>query len=295
MRTGVLFLSLILSFFFTSKTFACSCAYFANAQQAAQSKNVIIAKVETLTFSPEGKARVHIENVFKGKIENVYLDIQGQDGVNCNGENISQGHKGILLFQKTEEGYQTLSCATTNIPQNSSGLYQIFLGEEFILTEKELNDVLNYKLQPTVKSAECQISVDRMSVPYDRVTHMNFSYTTSVSATLHNDTTILTTTVDLSPLAPKVHELYFFGEIKKLENSNYEFNIHLKDPFTTTALEKQNIQLDLRKHLEFMGPSLSHFTDLAGNPMTDTNQPFLSHQTRAFCALNLGKPLEVVK
>lgn len=43
------------------------------------------------------------------------------------------------------------------------------------------------------------------------------------------------------------------------------------------------------------GLSLNRFTDLAENPMTDSSQPFLSHQTRSFCALNLGHTPEVVK
>lgn len=290
------FITLLLSLFLSQEIFACSCADFANAQQVAQAKDVIVAKVETITLS-EGKARVRVEKVFKGYIENVYLDVQGQDGLNCNGENIPLGEKGVLLFQKTGEGYKTLSCATTNIRQNDSGLYQIFLGEEFLLNEKELKDVLDFKLQATVKSAECQISVHRMAVPFDSASNMNFRYDTAVSAVPSRDdeVTTLKTTVDLSMMAPNVHELFFFSEVKKLDKSNYQFTIRLKDPFTALVLEHWSTQLDIRKSLQFGGPSLSRYTDLAGNPMTDSNQPFLAHQTQSFCALNLGKPLEVVK
>lgn len=290
------FFTLILSLFFSKEIFACSCADFANAQQAAQTKDVIVAKVETITLS-EGKARVRVEKVYKGSIENVYLDVQGQDGLNCNGENIPLGEKGVLLFQKTGEGYKTLVCATTNIRQNDSGLYQIFLGEEFLLTEQELKSVLDFKLQASVKSAECQISVNRMAVPFDSASTMNFRYDTAVSAppSRNEEVTTLKSTVDLSPMAPGIHELFFFSEVKKLDKSNYQFNIRLKDPFTALVLEHWSTQLDIRKSLQFAGPSLSRYTDLAGNPMSDSNQPFLAHQTRSFCALNLGKPLEVVK
>lgn len=289
------FITLVLSMAFSAQARACSCTDFANVQQAAQGKNIIIAKVETI-MSVDGKARVRVEKVFKGDIENVFLNIQGQDGLNCNGENIPVGQKGVLLFQKTEGGYQTLICATTNIPQNPLGLYQIFLGEEFQLTEKELKDVLDFKLQATVKSAECQITVDRMAVPFDSASNMNFRYDTSVSATPNRDeVTTLKTAVDLSSQGPNLYELLFFSEIKKLDKSNYEFTIRLKDPFTAIILDHWSKKLDIRKTLQFGGPSLSRFTDLNGNPMIDSNQPFLSHQTRSFCALNLGKPLEVVK
>lgn len=290
------FTTLFLSLFFCEEIFACSCADFANAQQAAQSKDVIIAKVETITLS-EGKARVRVEKVFKGYIENVYLDVQGQDGLNCNGENIPVGEKGVLLFQNTGEGYKTLSCATTSVRQNDSGLYQLFLGEEFLLNEKELKDVLDFKLQASVKSAECQLTVSRMAVPFDSASNLNFRYDTAVSATpsLGEEVTILKSTVDLSPLAPNVYELFFYSEVKKLDKSNYQFTIRLKDPFTALVLDHWSTQLDIRKSLQFSGPNLSRFTDLAGNPMTDSSQPFLAHQTQSFCALNLGKPLEVVK
>lgn len=287
--------TLISALFFSTQTFACDCMGFANAQQAAQSKNTIIAKVETISLN-NGKARVRVEKVLKGDIENVYLDIQGQDGLNCNGENLPVNQKGILLFEKTSDGYKTLVCATTQIPLNSLGLYQIYLGEEFLLTEKEIKDVLAFKLQATVKSAECQISVERILVPYNNDSEMNFHYDTAVSATpTRDEVTILKTTVDLSPLAPNVHDLFFYAEIQKLDNSNYDFSIRMKDPFTGIVLERWSQQLDLRKNLQFSGPSLRRFTDLAGNPMTDSSQPFLSHQTGSFCSLNLGKPLEVVK
>lgn len=288
--------TLFFSLFFCKEIFACSCADFANAQQAAQSKDVIAAKVQTITLS-EGKARVRVEKVFKGTIENVYLDVQGQDGLNCNGENIPLGEKGVLLFQKTGEGYKTLTCATTSIRQTETGLYQVFLGEEFLLNEKELKDVLDFKLQASVKSAECQITVSRMAVPFDSASDMNFRYDTAVSATPSRDdeVTILKTTVDLSPMAPKVHELFFYSEIQKVDKSNYQFTIRLKDPFTALVLENWSMQVDIRKSLQFGGPNLSRFTDLAGNPMVDSSQPFLAHQTQSFCALNLGKPLEVVK
>lgn len=284
-----------LSFVFSMQTLACDCMGFANAQQAAQLKNTIIAKVETIA-SYNGKARVRVEKVLKGDIENVYLDIQGQDGLNCNGENIPVNQKGILLFERTNNGYQTVVCATSQIPQTPEGLYQIFLGEEFLLNEKEIKDVLDFKLQATVTSAECQISVTRLVVPFDSASAMNFQFDTSVSATpVRNEVTVLKTNVDLSPLAPKVYELFFYGEVKKLENAKYDFSIRMKDPFTGIVLDRWSQQLDLRKSLQFGGPSLSRFTDMDGNPMNDSTQPFLSHQTRSFCALNLGKPLEVVK
>jgi len=223
--------------------------------------------------------------------------VQGQDGLNCNGENIPLGEKGVLLFQKTGEGYKTLSCATTSIRQNNSGSYQFFLGEEFLLNEKELKDVLDFKLQASVKSAECQLTVSRMAVPFDSASNLNFRYDTAVSATpsRDEDVTTLKSTVDLSPMAPNVYELFFYSEVKKLDKSNYLFTIRLKDPFTALVLENWSMQLDIRKSLQFSGPSLSRFTDLTGNPMTDSSQPFLAHQTQSFCALNLGKPLEVVK
>ncbi|AZZ36086.1 hypothetical protein CIK05_04530 [Bdellovibrio sp. qaytius] len=290
----VFFISTI-SFTFSLNTLACDCMGFANAQQAAQKKNIIIAKVETITLN-NGKARVRIEKVLKGEIDNVYLDIQGQDGANCNGENIPTNQKGILLFEKSTEGYRTLTCASTQIPQNSAGLYQINLGEDFLLTENEIKDVLDYKLQASVISVDCQISVNRMAVPYDSSAEMNFQYDTAVSAIpIRDEVTTLKTTVDLAPLAPKVNELFFFAEVKKAEPTKYDFNIRMKDPFTGVVLDRFNYQLDLRKSLQFNGPSLSRFTDLNGNPMTDSNQPFLSHQTRSFCALNVGHPLELVK
>ncbi|MES2801948.1 MAG: hypothetical protein V4654_05610 [Bdellovibrionota bacterium] len=294
MRFYFAFFTLISSLLFSTQTFACECKGFANAQQAAQYKNAIIAKVETISMV-SGKARVRVEKVLKGYIENVYLDIQGQDGLNCNGDNIPVNKKGILLFEQTSEGYKTLECADTQIPQ-IAGLYQIYLGEEFLLTEKQIKDVLDFKLQATVKSAECQISVERITVPYDEASEMNFRYDTSVSATVTRDeVTILKTMVDLSPLAPKVYDLFFYAEIQKLDKSKYEFSIRLKDPFTGLVLDRWSQQLDLRKNLQFGGPLLQRFTDLAGNPMTDSSQPFLSHKTSSFCALNLGKPLEVVK
>lgn len=286
---------LVVSQFFSSPSPACSCANFANAQQAAQVKNVIVAKVETISLA-EGKARIRVEKVLKGDIENVYLDVQGQDGLNCNGDNLSVGQKGILLFHNTESGYQTLSCATTNIRLNSSGLYQIYLGEEFLLTEKELKDVLDFKLQASVKSAECHISVERMAVPFDESSNFNFRYDTMVSsAPTGEGYTQLATTVNLATMGPKLYELFFFSEVKKIEKSIYDFTLRMNDPFTTTVLDHWNTQLDIRKTLQFNGPSLTRYTDLAGNPMTDSNQPFLAHQTRSFCALNLGKPLELVK
>ena len=134
-----LHLALLVSILFTLTsihTYACDCMEYSNAQQAAQKKNIIIAKVETISLE-NGKARVRVEKILKGEIENVYLNIQGQDGANCNGENIAVNQKGILLFEKTKEGYKTLTCATTPIPQNSNGLYKIQLGDEFLLTENE--------------------------------------------------------------------------------------------------------------------------------------------------------------
>lgn len=241
---------------------------FANAQQAAQKKNVIIAKVQTIK-NENGKARVRVEKVIKGEIENVYLDIQGQDGGNCNGENIAVGEK---------------------------GLYQIYLGEEFLLTDKEIKDVLAYKLQASVKTAECQIRVNRMAVPYDSNTEMNFNYDTSISsAPSRDDVTLLKTTVDLSPMAPNVRELFFYAEVKRVGVSKYEFKIRMKDPFTEGVLDNFTYQISLKNELHFAGPSLTRFTDLTGNPLNDSQQPFLSHQTHSFCALNLGHPLELVK
>lgn len=295
MRLQFAFLVSTISFCFSVNTLACECMGFANAQQAAQKKNVIVAKVETIT-NENGKARVRIEKVIKGEIENVYLDIQGQDGGNCNGENIAVGEKGILLFEKTKEGYQTLVCATTNIPQTEKGLYQIYLGEEFLLTDKEIKDVLAYKLQASVKTAECQIRVNRMAVPFDSNTEMNFNYDTSISATpSRDDVTLLKTTVDLSPMAPNVRELFFYAEVKRVDVSKYEFKIRMKDPFTGSVLDNFTHQVNLKKELQFAGPSITRFTDFAGNPLNDSQQPFLSHQTHSFCALNLGHPLEVVK
>jgi hypothetical protein len=295
MRSYPAFTILSLVMIFSVHTLACDCMNFANAQQAAQKKNVIIAKVETIS-NDNGKARVRIEKVFKGDIENVYLDIQGQDGGNCNGENIPVNQKGILLFEKSGNGYQTLVCATTNIPQKSDGFYEIHLGEEFLLTEKEIKDVLAFKLQATVKSAECQIMVNRMAVPYDSSAEMNFDYNTTVSATpTRDEVTTLKTTVDLSSLAPKVGELFFYAEIKKTDVSKYDFSVRMKDPFTGIVLDHFTYQVDLRKNLQFAGPSMNRFTDLAGNPLVDSQQPFLSHQTHSFCALNLGQPLELVK
>lgn len=295
MRISLGLTTIVSSFLITIQTQACSCMDFANAQQAAQTKNVVIAKVETISNS-EGKARVRVEKVLKGTIENVYLDVQGQDGVNCNGENIQVGKKGFLIFQKTENGYQTLSCATTNIPQVAPNQYQIFLGEEFLLTEKELRDVLDFKLHASVKSAECQITVERIPVPFGTRPELSFRYDTAVSAApTREDVTILKTTVDLSPQAPQVGELLFYAEVQKLDKANYEFNIRMKDPFTGTLINQWSKQLDVRKNLQFNGPSFNRFTDLNGNPMTDSSQPFLSHETRTFCALNLGQPLEVFK
>jgi len=286
----------IFTFVLSAQTYACDCMAFANAQQAAQRKNTIVAKVETIAIY-NGKARVRIEKVLRGDIENVYLDIQGQDGLNCNGEHIPVNQKGFLLFEKTSNGeYQTLVCATSNIPRNADGLYQIYLGEEFLLTEKEIKDVLNFKLQASVKSAECQISVNRMAVPFDSGSAMNFQYHTAVSATpKRGEVTILRTTVDLAPQAPQIHELFFYAEVKKLENSKYDFSVRMKDPFTGIMLDHWNQQLDLRTNIQFGGPSLTRYTDMNGNPLTDSSQPFLSHETRSFCALNLGQPLEVVK
>lgn len=282
-------------FCFSVNTFACDCMGFANAQQAAQKKNAIIAKVETIS-NENGKARVRIEKVIKGKIENVYLDIQGQDGANCNGENIVTGKKGILLFEKTENGYQTLVCSTTNIPQTENGLYQIYLGEEFLLTDEEIKDVLAYKLQASVKTAECQIMVNRLEVPYNENTQWNFQYDTSISATpTRDDVTLLKTTVDLSPMAPNVRELFFYAEVKRIDTSKYEFKIRMKDPFTGSVLDNYTHQVNLKKELHFAGPSITRFTDLTGNPLIDSTQPFLSHQTHSFCSLNLGHPLELVK
>ena len=282
-------------FCFSVNTFACDCMSFANAQQAAQKKNAIIAKVETIS-NENGKARVRIEKVIKGKIENVYLDIQGQDGANCNGENIVTGKKGILLFEKTENGYQTLVCSTTNIPQTENGLYQIYLGEEFLLTDEAIKDVLAYKLQASVKTAECQIMVNRLEVPYNENTNWNFQYDTSISATpTRDDVTLLKTTVDLSPMAPNVRELFFYAEVKRIDTSKYEFKIRMKDPFTGSVLDNYTHQVSLKKELQFAGPSITRFTDLAGNPLIDSTQPFLSHQTHSFCSLNLGHPLELVK
>lgn len=295
MRLGLGFITLLLTLLTALESLACSCSDFANAQQAAQLENVIVAKVETLILS-EGKARVRVEKVFKGEIKNVYLNIQGQDGLNCNGENLPVGAKGVLLFTSTDEGYQTLSCATTSIPLTPNGKYQLFLGEEFLLSERELKDVLNFKLQASVKSIECRLNVSRMAVPYDSAPLLNFQYDTSLLAVPTPDTTTtLTTTVDLSAQTPNIGELFFYAEVSKAGTSNYDFSLSLKDPFTQLLANRFTYLLDIRKTLQFEGPSLTRFTDLAGNPMVDSNQPFLAHQTQAFCALNLGHPLEVVK
>ncbi len=284
------------AFIFSTQSQACDCMGFANAQQAAQRKTTIVAKVETVAIY-NGKARVRVEKVLRGGIESVYLDIQGQDGLNCNGEHIPVNQKGILLFEQTSDGeYQTVVCATSNILQNTSGLYQIYLGEEFLLTEKEIKDVLSFKLQASVKSAECQISVNRTAVPNNNNSEMNFQFNTSVSATpKRGEVTILRTTVDLASQAPQIHELFFYAEVTKLDNSKYDFSIRMKDPFTGMMLDRWNQQVDLRTTIQFGGPSLTRYTDLNGAPLTDSSQPFLAHETRSFCALNLGQPLEVVK
>lgn len=295
MRFWLGFITLVLTILTAIESLACSCSDFANAQQAAQLENVIIAKVETLS-NTDGKARVRVEKVFKGDIKNVYLNVQGQDGLNCNGENLPVGAKGVLLFTDSDEGYQTLSCANTTIPLTSSGKYQLFLGEEFLLSEKELRDVLNFKLQASVKSAECQLNVSRMAVPFDSAPQFNFHYDTFVSATTtSNAPAVLTTTVDLSAQAPNIGELFFYAEVSKSGSSTYDFSVRLKDPFTQLVADRFTTTLDLRKSLQFAGPSLTRYTDLAGNPMYNSNQPFLAHQTQAFCSLNLGNPLEVVK
>ncbi len=284
------------AFIFSTQSQACDCMGFANAQQAAQRKTTIVAKVETVAIY-NGKARVRVEKVLRGVIESVYLDIQGQDRLNCNGQHIPVNQKGILLFEQTSDGeYQTVVCATSNILQNTSGLYQIYIGEEFLLTEKEIKDVLSFKLQASVKSAECQISVNRLGVPFNSNSEMNFQFNTSVSATpKRGEVTILKTTVDLAPQAPLIHELFFYAEVTKSENSKYDFSVRMKDPFTGIMLDRWNQQLDLRTNIQFGGPSLTRYTDLNGNPLTDSSQPFLAHETRSFCALNLGQPLEVVK
>lgn len=295
MRLRFAFLLSTVISIYSVNSLACDCMGFTNAQQAAQRKNTIIAKVETIS-SEDGKARVRIQKVLKGEVSNVYLDIQGQDGVNCNGENIAVNKKGILLFEKSSEGYRTLTCADTTMPQNEQGLYSIQLGEEFLLTESEIKEVLDFKLQASVKSAECQIMVNRTAVPYDSFIEMNYQYDTTVSATpTRDETTILKTTVDLAPFAPQIRELFFYAEVKKTDVSKYEFTIRMKDPFTGTQVDRYVYQLDLRKNVSFPGPSISRYTDFSGNPLLDSQQPFLSHQTYSFCALNLGKPLELVK
>lgn len=295
MRLWISFFTLFAAYLLTSPAQACSCMEYSNIQQAAQRKNIIIAKVQTIA-SHDGKAKVRIEKVFKGEIDKVYLEIQGQDGLNCNGQNFSVGETGVLLFQKTDDGYNTLVCAETQALQDNAGLYNINLGENFLLTETELKDVLDFKLRATIKSAECQINVDRISVPFDSAQHMNFSYRTIVSATaVRGEFSAMNTTVDLSTMAPQIHELNFYSEVTTLTPLSYQFNIRLKDPFTGLILNNWSTQLDPRQSLQFIGPSLNRFTDLAGNPMHQSDQPFLAHETRSFCWLNQGKPLELVK
>lgn len=282
----------VLILFFSIPTFACTCMELHNIQQAAQKPKVIIAQVKTQSLTDNGKAIIKIDKVWQGSVSKNTIEVLGQDGVNCNGSHLPVNSKGVLLFRQTTNGYETLSCAETAIPLTFDNLYKVQLGEDIYLNASELKQVLTGKLKPTIKSADCQITVERTSVPYDNQPKMNFNYTTTVSGTISkSDVTTLKTKVDLSKQATQIGELSFSAAIQPVNQHEYKFNIQIKDPFTGTPQENWSGTVDTRKSYHLTGPEFNRLTDADGKPYKGSDKPFLSHQLRSFCQLNIGKPL----
>lgn len=294
----ILFISGLI-FLISQSSEACTCAIgaYSNFQQASQKPNVIVAKVKTLKSS-YGKAQVKIEKFYKNTCPETEITVLGQDGGNCNGYNIiPSGKTGVLAFYKTAQGnYETLSCADTSLLFTSDNKVQINLGEDFTVTEQELQDIIDYKVQASVKQFSCRFQMSRVAVSDNQDdSHWDMDYSETFPVEVPKDEyTFIRKDMDLSNLGPNIFNLYYYVRIYRDSATNYKIMTSLIDPFTGITISDYPAVINLKSTLISARLYLARYSGMDGSPSFNPNDPFLFHSTSAYCYAVQGAPLEPV-
>ncbi len=293
-------MKLLILFIFTLVPFikadACSCAGFTNALHAAQGEDVNVAKVITLkNQNRAGVATVKIQQMFKGQITDMTFEVQGQDGANCNGPVLSGEDSWIMLYTKTKTGYETLSCAESALSIDpKTRKVSIHLGDVFQLSEVEFQNLVDFKVQPTVKGLSCQMMAERYPVDFDEEVSKKheIDFSKDVTSTAKERFT-LTASEDLSSLGRDLSTFQIYAFASKINSTTYLVDSNLTDPFFGVTASSMGMA-DLKKSYGFTMPVITKNTDVNGKPAKE-GKPFLSHTVHSRCQFVVGAPLVPVK
>lgn len=297
------YLEFILAFSFIALgnwALACTCLYEQNGQQAAQGKNVIVAKVKTLKISEELVGELKIERVLKGQYNKKTIRVQGGDGGNCHGP-ILENRKNpwIVIIEKNEEGYGVATCADSSFeinPRTKKIMYSFgYEMDSVLLTQNEFEKLLNLKIIPTIHGLRCTVEVTRyfQSANQPNEYHpLNFEYYETFYS---SDNNRIIEEIDLSDEATGAKKLRLDARMNKLSQYRYQVDTKMQEPFFSKHVEASNI-VDIRERYAIETPYIYTYTDLEGNPVEyNPSQNQFSHGTLAYCSLLAGPPLNPVR
>jgi hypothetical protein len=283
---------------------ACSCAGFANAQQSAQEKGVVVAKVKTLATYEDGRGKIQIQKIYKGKgPSSKIITVQGGDGGNCNSDILNTDKSWIVMFNKYDGEYNTLGCADSTLEMTFLGRIKVWLGdwEPVLLTEKEFTDFIARKTRPTVKGLLCNASADRdkhkpyePNHPYEF--HFGFGYEEE-EPTPEDPGTGPSYSVefseDVSSFGPKLSTFAFSGKLRKIDGSRFQVTTKLTEPFFSTTHQGTEVR-DITKAAWTEGVGFEKTTNMNGDEVPSWPEPafpYLSHSAYGSCEIALGAPL----
>lgn len=277
---------------------SCTCESWQNAQQAAQSSGVIVAKVKTLKSNGDGSANLEIQKVFKGNLKTKRVKVLGQDGVNCNGEMIHSSKKPwVVLFSKYEGQYETVSCADTALRINSSNKKIEFSFQEenevTELTESEFSKLLRFQLRPTIKGLHCFIDLRRTYITpgtFDPNPHeLNFEY---LESHFSDGFGPMKVQIDFSNRGPKLSFLKLEVKMRPISKFRYNVQTSMTEPFFSKLLTGQST-VDIRKSYNIETVSDHTYTNVNLDPSVpnNPNEPFVGHTSMADCSLQAGLPI----
>ena len=279
----------IFVFLISFKALSCTCAAWANAQQVSHGDDIVVAKVRTLSTSPDGKTKLWVEKVYKGQAPTGQLiEVQGGDGGNCHGPILQTHDAWVAIMNKFEQGYATASCGDSSLAITDRKI-QIEIGEKAGLTDQEFADLVNGKLVPTVKGMICSMYAERHYWPLELPNDYDFSWGNQIE-TSGSDNLAITDEHDFKENGVNVGYYNFTGTATRLTGSTYSMNTKITEPFFNQSYEN-TITTDVTVNSWIDGIYFFKATDLNGADVGQDVEPRLEHTGGGNCNLVLGLPI----
>lgn len=285
--------AILLTTAFGANALACSCMTIANAQQAAQGPNMIVAKVSTTSVDQNsGVGTLTVEKVIKGQLTETVITVQGQDGANCGSDIFSPDQKSwMVVLAKFGNEYSTAGCANASLPIDAQGNVQMYLNTSVKVTELEFSDLVNKRSAPSVKGLSCYASVSRNYIANDdskgNLSEINFGEYVSTPIDQELD---FEKDLTAEGLALPFRVYASIASNSFYTNKNY-VSVRVSEPFYGFDTSRgEYVDVTETSMINYVGMSAYKYVATDGSE----EGPFYAYDVGVQCNVDLGLPLTAI-